>query len=244
MTFIASGAVEHASIVRLVEEHFAGLSVGAAPVAVPAHYVGSDLRLVEDLEQMHVAYAFPSVASDDPDIYAVQVYAMTLGGGMSSRLFQEAREKRGLCYSIYAFAQASTDTGSIGIYAGTGEAEAAEISAVIAGEMAAVAEGATEVEVARAKAQMKSGMLMGLERPSSRTEQIAANLLAHGRVPSVEEMTARLDAIDAGAVRRIGERLMMCGSPTIAAVGPVKKLENYEMFAARFGAGLARRAAE
>jgi predicted Zn-dependent peptidase len=244
MTFIASGAVDHASIVRLVEAQFAGLTAGPAPLALPARYVGTDLRFDEDLEQIHVTYAFPGVASDDPDIYAAQVYTTALGGGMSSRLFQEAREKRGLCYSIYAFAQASTDAGMIGVYAGTGEAEAAEISAVIAGEMGALAEGATEAEVARAKAQMRSGMLMGLERPSSRTEQIAANLLAHGRVPSVEEMTARLDAVDAAAVRRIGERLMMCGSPAMAAVGPIEKLERYDMFAARFGAGLARRAAE
>jgi predicted Zn-dependent peptidase len=173
-----------------------------------------------------------------------QVYAMALGGGMSSRLFQEAREKRGLCYTIQAFAQASTDTGMIGVYTGTGEAEAGEISAVIAGEMAALAEGATEVEVARAKAQMKSGMLMGLERPSSRTEQIASNLLAYGRVVSVEEMTAKLDAVDAEAVRRFGARLMSSGSSAMAAVGPIKNLESYDLFAARFGAGLARRAAE
>ncbi len=244
MTFIASGAVEHSSIVRLVEEHFAGLIAGSGPQALPARYVGSDLRFDQDLEQVHITYAFPGVASDDPDIYAAQVYATALGGGMSSRLFQEAREKRGLCYSIYAFAQASTDAGMIGVYTGTGDVEAAEISAVIAGEMAALSQGATEVEVARAKAQMKSGMLMGLERPSSRTEQIASNLLAYGRVLSVEEMTAKLDAVDAEAVRRFGERLMSCGSPAIAAVGPVEKLESYDMFAARFGAGLARRAAE
>jgi len=244
MTFIASGAVDHASIVRLVEEQFAGLSAGAGPQAIPARFVGSDKRFDEDLEQIHVTYAFPGVASDDPDIYAAQVYATALGGGMSSRLFQEAREKRGLCYSIQAFAQASTDTGMIGVYTGTGEAEAGEISAVIAGEMAALAEGATEVEVARAKAQMKSGMLMGLERPSSRTEQIASNLLAYGRVVSVEEMTAKLDAVDAEAVRRFGARLMSSGSSAMAAVGPIKNLESYDLFAARFGAGLARRAAE
>jgi ribosomal-protein-alanine N-acetyltransferase len=205
MTFIASGAVDHASIVRLVEEQFAGLSAGAGRRRSRALCRFGHPRFDEDLEQVHVTYAFPGVASDDPDIYAAQVYATALGGGMSSRLFQEAREKRGLCYSIYAFAQASTDTGMIGVYTGTGEAEAGEISAVVAGEMAALAEGATEVEVARAKAQMKSGMLMGLERPSSRTEQIASNLLAYGRVLSVEELTAKLDAVDAEAVRRFGD---------------------------------------
>jgi predicted Zn-dependent peptidase len=206
--------------------------------------VGSDMRVSEDLEQVHIAYAFPGVASDDPDIYAAQVYATALGGGMSSRLFQEAREKRGLCYSIYSFAQASTDSGTVGVYTGTGENEAAEISSVIAGEMAALAQDASEAEIARAKAQIKSATLMGFERPSTRTEQIAANLLAHGRVLSIEEMTAKLDAVDTDAVRRFGERLMNCGSPSMAAVGPVGKLESHEVFAARFGAGAARRAAE
>ena len=96
-----------------------------------------------------------------------QVYATALGGGMSSRLFQEVREKRGLCYSIYAFANSFQDGGIVGIYAGTGEAEAGEVSAVVAGEMEALADTATDAEVARAKAQLKSGLLMGLERPGS-----------------------------------------------------------------------------
>ncbi len=163
---------------------------------------------------------------------------------MSSRLFQEAREKRGLCYSIYAFSNSSKDSGLIGVYAGTGEAEAAELSAVVAGEMASLAETATEAEVARAKAQMKSGLLMGLERPGSRAEQIAGQMFALGRVLSVEEMVARLDAIDAAQVRRFGEKVMHAGLPAVAALGPVDKLESYPSFAQRFGASPTLRAAE
>jgi predicted Zn-dependent peptidase len=163
---------------------------------------------------------------------------------MSSRLFQEAREKRGLCYSIYAFAHAFTDGGLVGVYAGTGEKEAGEISAVVAGEMASLAESASDAEVARAKAQLKSGLLMGLERPAARSEQIAAQMSAYGRVLPVEELTARLEAVDAGAVRRFGEKIMSTENPAIAAIGPVRKLENHAMFADRFGAGLARDAAE
>ena len=167
-----------------------------------------------------------------------------LGGGMSSRLFQEAREKRGLCYSIYAFANSFSDDGFIGIYTGTGENEAAEISAVVAGEMESLAETATEAEVARAKAQLKSGLLMGLERPAARTEQIAGQMLAYGRVLPLDELSARLDAVDAAAVRRFGERIMQAGRPTIAAVGPVGKLESHATFSRRFEAGHARAAAE
>lgn len=235
MTLVSSGAVDHATIVRIVEEKFATLRAGPAPSPLPAHYVGGDFRRAQDLEQAHIVYAFPGVASTAPDFFTAQVYVMALGGGMSSRLFQEAREKRGLCYAISAFAQAHRDGGTIGIYTGTGETEAAEISAVIAGEMEQLAAGATEREVARAKAQLKSSLLMGLERPGQRAEQIASHIFTHGRLLSIEEMTGRLDAIDARAVRDFGEQMMESVNPSMAAVGPVGQLEKQGVFARRFG---------
>ncbi len=245
MTLVASGAVDHAEIVRLAEEKFAALTQGPRPAAQEARYGGGELRLDEDHEQVHVTYGFPGVATCDPDLYAAQVYATALGGGMSSRLFQEVREKRGLCYSVYAFNSAFSDGGMTGIYAGTGENEAAELSAVVAGEMASLAETAKADEVARAKAQLKSALLMGLERPSARAEQIAAHMLAFGRVLPLEEITARLDAIDEEAVRRFGSRVMTTGAPALVALGPIGKLESYASFSARFGAPPnARRAAE
>jgi len=239
MTFVSSGAVAHETMVALVAEKFAGLPAGT-PLA--ANYAGGDIRREEDLEQAHIAYALPGVSSLDPDFYIAQVYVTALGGGMSSRLFQEAREKRGLCYAISAFAQTAKDSGTINVYTGTGDKEAAEVSAVIAGEMEALAAGATDVEVARAKAQMKSSLLMGLERPGQRAEQIASHMFVFGRVLSVEELTAKLDAVDAAAVRRFGTRLMQTGRPSIAALGPVSKLESHDAFARRFGTAL--RAAE
>ena len=244
MTFIASGAVEHDKMVALVSEKFAELRQGGAPKAVPAHYEGGDMRVDESLEQVHVAYAFPGVSASDDEIFAAQVYVTALGGGMSSRLFQEAREKRGLCYSIYAFANAFSDGGFVGIYAGTGEQEAGDISAVVAGEMVSLAESAGEAEVARARAQLKSGLLMGLERPSARSEQIASQLLTYGRVLPVEELVRRLDQVDAYAVRRFGEKLLAADRPAVAALGPIGKLESYSIFSQRFGAGDARHAAE
>jgi predicted Zn-dependent peptidase len=244
MTLVASGAVTHAQIVKLAEEIFAALRPGRTSVPVPARWVGGELRKNDDLEQTHMTFAFPGLAQADPDIYAAQVYVTALGGGMSSRLFQEVREKRGLCYSIYAFAQAANDSGVIGVYTGTGEAEAGQIAPVVAGEMAALAEGATEVEIARAKAQLKSGLLMGLERPMTRAEQIAGQMFSYGRVLSVEELTAKLDEVDAAAVQRFGARLMNSARPAIAALGPVGRIEDYETFAARFGGSVSMRAAE
>ena len=244
MTLIASGAVGHAQIVRLAEQKFAGLKPGTTPAPAPARWIGGDMRQNDALEQAHLAFAFPGLAQTDPNIYAAQVYVTALGGGMSSRLFQEVREKRGLCYSIYAFAQAANDSGVIGIYTGTGAAEAGEIAPVVAGEMAALAEGASDIEIARAKAQLKSALLMGLERPSTRAEQIAGQMFSYGRVLGAEELTARLDEVDTAAVRRFGTQLMESAQPAIAALGPVGQLESHDVFARRFGAAITMRAAE
>lgn len=242
MILVASGAVKHEQVLELATEMFSEISAGTAEMPASARYIGGDCRVHEDLEQVHVTYAFPGVSHTDVDFYAFQVYAAALGGGMSSRLFQEAREKRGLCYSIYSFGQSFSDGGMLGIYVGTGEKQAAEISAVVADEMASLAATATDREIARAKAQMKSGLLMGLERPTTRAEQIAGQLFTFGRVIGVDELTSKIDAVDAAGVRSFGERVMNGASPSIAVVGPHNRLERFERFAARFGAGVARAA--
>jgi len=244
MTLVASGAVRHDQIAQLAEANFGALSQGAAPSAEPGRFDGRDVRVAEDLEQVHVTYGFPGVTMSEDDYLVAQVYVTALGGGMSSRLFQEARERRGLCYSIYAFANAFSDSGLIGIYAGTGEREAGEISSVIAGEMASLAQTANDAEVSRAKAQLKSGLLMGLERPMARAEQIASQLFAFGRVLSIEELAAKLEAVDTAAVRRFGDKIMRSGRCAIAALGPVGRLESHAVFMRRFGPGEPRAAAE
>ena len=243
MTLVSSGAVSHPEIVALAEQKFAGLATGRIDPTAPARYIGGDIRVEEDLEQAHIVYAFPGIASGDPDFHVAQMHAMVLGGGMSSRLFQEVREKRGLCYSIYAFSNGFQDSGFLGIYAGTGESEAGEISAVIAGEMQTIAGNLTEAEVSRARAQLKVSLLMGMERPGTRSEQIAGQLFALGRVQSAAEIVAQLDAIDAAQVKRYAARVVEGANtgngPTVAAVGPVGRLESHAKFADRFGASAA-----
>ncbi|HEY2835638.1 MAG TPA: pitrilysin family protein [Rhizomicrobium sp.] len=240
MTLVSSGAVAHRDILAVVEEKFAPIMAGRSEPTLPGHYVGGDFRDEQDLEQAHIVYAFPGVAANDPDFHVSQLHAMILGGGMSSRLFQEVREKRGLCYSIYAFTNNFQDTGFAGIYAGTGEKEAEELSAVIAGEMEAMTGSISDEELARAKAQFKSGLLMGLERPGTRAEQIAGQIFTLGHVQSVAETVAQIDAVDAAAVKRFAAHIMT--RPSIAAVGPVGRLERHDVFAARFARG--RQAAE
>jgi predicted Zn-dependent peptidase len=243
MVLVASGAVRHAEMLALAERYLSGVPQGSELAVEPARYGGQDVRVDDDLEQLHVTYGFPGVASADDDLFVAQVYVTALGGGMSSRLFQEAREKRGLCYSIYAFANSFADGGMLGVYTGTGASEAGEISAVVAGEMAALAETADEREVARARAQLKSSLLMGLERPSSRSEQIASQLYTYGRVRTAEDLIEKLEAVDAKAVRAFGERVMATRRPAIAAVGPVAGLESHDAFSRRFAGSSARDAA-
>jgi predicted Zn-dependent peptidase len=157
-----------------------------------------------------------------------------LGGGMSSRLFQEAREKRGLCYSIHTFGSSYRDTGLFGIYAGTSAADAGELVNVIAGEMKSVAAEAGEDEVGRARAQIKSGLLMGLEQASARCEQIAAQMFTYGRLIDARELIAKIDAVDTKAVSRIAAKVLSTGGLSLAALGPVGALGSYDRVARRF----------
>jgi predicted Zn-dependent peptidase len=235
MMLIASGAVEHARMVEFGETLFAGLAGGEERAPQAAAFGGGDIRGDDDLEQAHLAFAFPGVATGHEDVVAAQVFVTALGGGMSSRLFQEAREKRGLCYAIYAFAHSYRDTGMIGIYAGTSAEKAGEIAPIIAGEIAAMADAATDEESARARAQLKASLLMALESPHARCEQIATHLLAFGHVIPVPELMARINAVDTGVLRRFAADVCLRGSPALAAVGPVKKLETRDRFARRFG---------
>ncbi len=234
MVLAAAGGVAHESLVALAREHFAELKPGAARPRPPARYEGGDLREERDLEQVHFTLTFPAFAYQDPDFQALQVYATLLGGGMSSRLFQEVREKRGLAYSIYSFATSYLDGGLFTIYAGTGEKEAAELAPLIADEILKVATRVEEAEVVRARAQLKAGLLMSLESSSSRCEQIARQMLIYGRPLGEDELIAGVDAVDGAAVSRVARRLLAAGKPTLAAIGPIGRLENYDTLTARF----------
>lgn len=238
MVLAAAGAVDHAELVALAEERFAALPGERERGLEPAKFRGGERREARELEQAHVALAFEGPAYNDEDYYTAQIFSSVLGGGMSSRLFQEVREKRGLCYSVFAYAWSFVDTGMLGVYAGTSPDDLAELMPVIAGEIARLGEDATEEETARARAQMKAGLLMNLESSSSRAEQIARQYTIHGRVLPLDEMIAKVDAVDAAAMRRFASRFLAKPKPAMAAVGPLNGagggLESYERLAARF----------
>jgi predicted Zn-dependent peptidase len=169
----------------------------------------------------------------------MQVFTSILGGGMSSRLFQEAREIRGLCYSIYAFHAPYLDTGMFGLYAGTDATDAAELMRVVVAELTSATETITEIEVARAKAQMKAGLLMALESSGARAEQLARQMIIYGRPVPLEEIVGRIESVTVESARNAGRALIRRGRPAIAALGPGRGLES----AAAIAESLARRAA-
>lgn len=234
MVLVGAGAIDHDRLVALAADAFAGLPAAPAAGLLPARYGGGEFRDIRDLDQVHVAFAFPGVAYDDPDFYAVQVYATLLGSGMSSRLFQEVREKRGLCYSIFAFAGAFLDGGLVSVYAGTGENEVTELVPLVGEQILATADSVRPEEIARAQAQLKVGLVMSLESSSARAEQLGRQMLIYGRPLDIDEVMGRIDAVDETAVRRAARRMLTTGKPSLAAIGPLARLESYDRVAARF----------
>ena len=231
----AAGALEHDRVVDMVRHTFADLPAGAPAAREAARYVGGDVRVDRDLEQVHITLGFEGLAYDDDDYYAASVLSALLGGGMSSRLFQEVREKRGLVYSIYSYQSAYADGGLFGVYAGTGSGEVTELMPLIADELNKVRLSVDEDEVARARAQLKASILMSLESTSSRCEQLARQMLIYGRPVPAEEIVAKVDAVTAGDVVRVAERLFST-KPTLSAIGPLTNLEAGDAFAARLSA--------
>lgn len=175
-------------------------------------------------EQAHVVMGYEGMTYRDPSFYAAQVFSGLFGGGMSSRLFQEVREKRGLCYSIYSSAWGLSDTGMLGVHAATGPAMIRELVDVISTEFERAAETLpTEKEVQRSKAQLKTGLLMSLESSASRAEQMSRQLLAHDRLLTTEELIDRVESVTAADVRDVAARIRSNSPLSIALVGAGKQ---------------------
>ncbi len=215
----AAGNLQHQTVVDLAREHFADLPSDMPTRFTAGTYKGGEFREARELDQVHIVLGFPAVSYADPDYYPALLLSTLLGGGMSSRLFQEIREKRGLVYSIYSFNAPFLDAGLFGIYAGTGEKEAAELVPVTLEELRHVQHGVREDELARARAQVKASLLMSLESTGSRCEQLARQIQVFGRTVPTAETVAKLNAVDVNAIQRVAARIFRA-SPTLAAMGP------------------------
>jgi len=235
MVLAAAGNLDHDRVAGLAETLLAEMPAELPITTEPARYTGGERREERDLEQLHLVLGFPGLVLDDPDYYAGSVLSTAFGGGMSSRLFQEIREKRGLVYTIHCFGHSYRDSGLFGIYAGTGEEEAAELVPALCEEARKLEDGLTPVELARAKAQLKAGLLMSLESTSARCEQLAQHLLIHGTPFDPTEIVRRIEAVDDAAIRRVLAR-WRSGPPTLTALGPLSRLEGFDRVQARLAA--------
>ena len=235
MVVAAAGNIEHDRLVDNAEQVFGDLGDGGDATSQTAKYGGGDAREARDLEQIHMVLGFRGPPIGTPEFYTMSVLSNLFGGGMSSRLFQEIREERGLVYSIDTFMSAFADTGLFGVYAGTGTEQIEELIPALCDQITGLADSLREEEVNRARAQLKSSLLMALESTGARCEQVAQHLLIFDRVLSVEELVARIDAIDAEQIAALA-RQVFAGAPVLAAVGPLDKLEPYDTIARRLAA--------
>lgn len=221
MILSAAGAVDHDALVGDAEKLLGDVPGDRAEAQAPPRYGGGYSSTRLPLEQSHLLIAFEAPSSRDPDYYTAQVCAGLLGGGMSSRLFQEAREQRGLCYAIYAFCSGFSDTGLFGIHAAADDEDCAAVTDVIARELTKLAEdGPREDEVQRAKANMKAGLLMSLESSATRAEFLARHLYIFLAPPDFDTLIARVESVDAAQVRAFAQRLLSGPAPSCVHVGP------------------------
>ena len=237
MILCAAGGIDHDAICRAAEGLFGHLSPVITPPPIqPARWQGGERREIKDLEQVHFALALEGPHYRDPAIFTAQVWATAIGGGMSSRLFQEVRENRGLCYSIFAQAGAYEDTGLTTIYAGTSAEDIVELANLTIDEIRRAADDMSDAEVARSRAQMKAGMVMGMESPSNRAERLARMLSIWGRVPTLDESITRIDAVTTADVRAFGERMAGQTGTALAVYGPAEAAPTLEALQGRLAA--------
>lgn len=232
MVIAAAGAVRHEPLLRHAEALFGGLTRGESGLGEAARYEGGVRFDAKPFEQSHLVLAFEGPSYRERDYFAAQVFSGLLGGGMSSRLFQEAREKRGLCYSIYSSAWGLDDTGLFAVHAATGTETMASLIEVTGAELDDVAsKGPTPAELLRAKAQLKAGLLMSLESSAARAEQMARQMLMHGRLVSSDELISKVDVVTDEDVCLLARRLR-AATPSVAVVGAGRSADKLARLAA------------
>ena len=233
MIFSAAGQINHDEFVEMIMKSTPNLPQGKADNRVKASYKGGEYREEKELEQIHMVLGFEGLSNQDKDFESVQVYDFIMGEGMSSRLFQEIREKRGLVYSIQTSAQFFSDSGTFGVVAGTGKDKITELIPVLCDELVKSPINITEEEIARAKAQVKSSMVMSLESSESNSARWGYSLLDHNKLIETEEKIEKINNVSKESIERVVTRLLQ-SKPTIASIGPIKNLEKLENIKSRF----------
>ena len=224
----AVGNINHDAFVKMVEQRMGQMQPYAHFEKDNQIYHGGIFSEKRDIEQAHMVLGFQGVPYGSPNYYPTIVFSTLFGGGMSSRLFQEVREKRGLVYSVYSFSNSHTQNGLFGIYAGTTKEELKQLMPVVCKEIRKVrTDLVSEKELKRAKTQLKASMLMALESSSATVEVVARQMLIFNRIIPVEEMVAKIDAISREDIRRVANTLF-ASTPSYALVGDIDGYPAYD----------------
>jgi len=233
MVFSVSGNFQESLVLDLVEKHFNNLPNGQDDHSPKASYKGGEFRQEKELEQVNIILGFEGVDFYSDLYYSTAVYSTVLGSGMSSRLFQEIREKRGLVYSVSSYTSSFSDSGIFGVYAGTGQKEVKELIPVLCDQLNISAKNFTPEELQRAKAQFKASLLMGQESTSRRCRSNASKYLMHSKIISHEEIISKIDAVQLEDLERARLNILK-SNITLSSIGPVQDLESLDSIKARF----------
>ena len=223
MIVCAAGQLKHEEFAAMVGERFSGLSVSAVPNRIKPSWQAGDSRAERNLEQTHTVFGFSAPSITTMQRYDMLVLANLYGGGMSSRLFQKVREDRGLCYSIFAFAQMMSDTGVFGVYAGTSEDTANEMLQVCAAELKDCLSNVQADELLRSKQQLKASVLMRLDSVSATMDSLGRHIALFGEAQKKDYLIQSIEAVSMESLHALTSQIIS-GRPAMATVGPAKSV--------------------
>ena len=219
-----AGKFQPARLMGLLREHFGSLRRGSEPKkGLPPEFKRDVKVYAKDISEAHICLGVPSVSQTSEDRYALFVLNTLLGGGVSSRLFQEIRENRGLAYSVYSYTSMYVDTGLWGVYAGVSKKRIREVAEVIIQEMVSLKDSLTEEELDKAKRHLKGNMILGLESTNSRMNNIARQEIYFGRYISPDEISRAVEMVSLKQLKELSERLISKNLLSITAYGPLQK---------------------
>ena len=228
LTIVATGSVNHNQLHNFCEMYFESVQAGNTPLTIKAEYKPSQIRENRDIEQAHIIYAFEGCSYHDDNLYVAHLFSNILGGGMSSRLFQNIRESRGLAYSVFSFSSSYKDTGIFGIYSATSPDKVNEYSEAVANEILNSEKSITDQEIDKAKKQLKAGLLMSSESPVARMNQIARQISIYDRVIDISETLDRIDSIKKEHITNFVSETFKSKKLTISALGAISKLSDQD----------------
>ena len=233
MVVSAAGKINHEKFVEDISNYMDNLPKGKVDGRIKASYKGGEYRQDKELEQIHLVLGFEGLDYFDEDYYALKIYSAIMGAGMSSRLFQEIREKRGLVYSIHAYARSFYDAGTFQVIAGTGEKQIKELLPVLCDELQRAPKNLTEKEIEKSKAQLKSATLMSRESTMSNASVGVHQIFTKGKLIDIKETLEKIQNVSKSSIERVAKKLL-ASKPTIASIGPIKELESLDQIIKRF----------